>query len=463
MKKHRLLYATFAALVFLCCMPKAFAQPIGQLDITNCPGGGITINITDAIFTPSTTGKYACIQTGGLTRVQTPLGNLGPGVMGEILSLTISQCAAFTEPGCVIQDFIRFASLPAVHFDLSFFGPGPTNPNCTNAFDSNLPTCGVFVAKPPTIPVGSPWVMTSTPTGTANTLPIYGQVRVGNTVVATFLGNLAGTVPGKSPAQVQNIILTGGMDGSPYGASVIAVPPPAINTTGGVLNGASFSGTAVSPGEIVAIKGTSVSPITAGPALALDGTVSTIGGGTQVLFDGVPAPLLYFTNGQVGAVVPYGVTGQTVVTVTAARVVSSNSVTIPVVATAPGIFTANSSGSGQIAMTNQNGSPNSATNAAAKGSTVTFYATGEGQTSPAGVNGKLATGTTLPKPLANVTVTIGGVTVTPAYAGAAPGAVAGLMQVNVVVPATVASGGAVPVVLTVGTASSPAGTTMAIQ
>ena len=114
-------------------------------------------------------------------------------------------------------------------------------------------------------------------------------------------------------------------------------------------------------------------------------------------------------------------------------------------------------------MVNQDGKTNSATAAAAKGSTVTFYATGEGQTTPAGVNGKPATGAVIPKPVAAVSVTIGGAAATISYASGAPGAVDGLMQVNAVVPAGAASGAAVPVVLTVGTASSPAGTTMAVR
>jgi uncharacterized protein (TIGR03437 family) len=138
-------------------------------------------------------------------------------------------------------------------------------------------------------------------------------------------------------------------------------------------------------------------------------------------------------------------------------------VTIPVVAAAPGIFTANSSGTGQIAMANQNGTLNSASAPAAKGSTVTFYATGEGQTSPAGVTGGVNSGSVLPKPVLQVSVSIGGVTVQPTYAGAAGGDVAGVLQVNVVVPSGITSGNAVPVVLTVGTAQSQAGATMAVQ
>jgi len=58
---------------------------------------------------------------------------------------------------------------------------------------------------------------------------------------------------------------------------------------------------------------------------------------------------------------------------------------------------------------------------------------GEGQTSPAGVDGQAAQ-IPLPHPLAPVAVTIGGTTVIPQYAGGAPGEVAGVMQINVQIP-----------------------------
>ena len=49
------------------------------------------------------------------------------------------------------------------------------------------------------------------------------------------------------------------------------------------------------------------------------------------------------------------------------------------------------------------------------------------------------------------------------YAGAAPGQVAGILQVNVRVPADVPKGTSVPVSITVGAATSQAGVTLAIH
>jgi uncharacterized protein (TIGR03437 family) len=113
---------------------------------------------------------------------------------------------------------------------------------------------------------------------------------------------------------------------------------------------------------------------------------------------------------------------------------------------------------GQAAAVNvADGSINDAVHPVKIGRYIALFATGEGQTTPAGVDGKLATGTVLPQPMQKVRVTVDGIPAVVQYAGAAPGAVAGLMQVSVQIPAGVHPDGYVPVVLTVGDASTVAG------
>jgi uncharacterized protein (TIGR03437 family) len=63
--------------------------------------------------------------------------------------------------------------------------------------------------------------------------------------------------------------------------------------------------------------------------------------------------------------------------------------------------------------------------------------------------------------VARVTVTIGGITAVPAFAGLA-GCCVGLNQINVQVPLGVSSGNAVPVVLNIGGQSSNTAT-IAVQ
>jgi uncharacterized protein (TIGR03437 family) len=81
------------------------------------------------------------------------------------------------------------------------------------------------------------------------------------------------------------------------------------------------------------------------------------------------------------------------------------------------------------------------------------------------VNGLITptNGAGLKSPILPVTATIGGVPAQVPYAGTAPGIVSGIMQVNVLIPAGAPSGSAVPVVVSVGTASSQPGVTLAIQ
>ncbi|MCP5109704.1 MAG: hypothetical protein GY953_02590, partial [bacterium] len=126
----------------------------------------------------------------------------------------------------------------------------------------------------------------------------------------------------------------------------------------------------------------------------------------------------------------------------------------------PGLFTLGN-GSGQAVAVNQDGSLNSPENPARRGSIVILYATGEGLTTPGGVDGQPAK-TPLPKPVLPVDVRIGGLPCEVFYAGAAPG-FAGLMQLNVRVPTGFIPSGELPVELFVGGAPSQPGVTISVR
>jgi uncharacterized protein (TIGR03437 family) len=128
---------------------------------------------------------------------------------------------------------------------------------------------------------------------------------------------------------------------------------------------------------------------------------------------------------------------------------------------APALFTADGSGNGPGAILNENGSLNSASNPAARGSVVVLYRTGAGQTDPAGVDGLLVV-EALPQPMLPISVPIDGQAAQVLYASAAPGLVAGIVQVNIRVPAGIRSG-AVPVMLHVGDGISQPGVTLSRQ
>ncbi len=104
------------------------------------------------------------------------------------------------------------------------------------------------------------------------------------------------------------------------------------------------------------------------------------------------------------------------------------------------------------------GKLNSADSPAERGSIIVLYATGEGETNPSGVDGRLNEFDKIedfPRSLQAVKVTIGGQDADVLFAAGAPGFLAGLMQLNVRVPAGVQAGASVPVVLSVGTVASP--------
>lgn len=110
---------------------------------------------------------------------------------------------------------------------------------------------------------------------------------------------------------------------------------------------------------------------------------------------------------------------------------------------------------------NQDGSLNSDQNPAAASSVVILYATGEGLTNPSGEDGAVTTGI-LRTPQLPVSLKIGGQTADVVYAGSAPSMVSSILQVEAIVP-NGAGTGEVPVVLTVGTAGSQAGVTVALK
>ena len=230
-----------------------------------------------------------------------------------------------------------------------------------------------------------------------------------------------------------------------------------------MTNAASFLSGAVAPGEVVTLFGSGMGPAT-GAAAQLDalGNLANSLAGTQVVFDGIAAPLVYVSDKQVSAIVPYEVAKQTTTgMLVLANGGASATLTLSVAATAPGLFTADSSGAGPAAAINQDNTLNGASNPAAVGSVVALFGTGEGQTSPAGTDGLIAN-STYPAPLGAVSATVGGLPAQIQYAGAAPQLTAGVLQVNVTIPAGVAPG-ANEIVVTVGGVSSRAGVTIAVQ
>ncbi len=238
------------------------------------------------------------------------------------------------------------------------------------------------------------------------------------------------------------------------------VGPPLLTS---VVNAAALQSGAVAPGEVVTIFGSQLGPDQAlGAQVSASGFLPTALANTQVFFDDKPAPLLYASSGQVNAVVPFAVAGRdhTEVVLTNSGQ-TSFALDLAVTNSAPGLFTMGSTGQGQAAVLNQDGSLNGDLNPAGRGSIIMLYATGGGETSPAGIDGLLATAP-LSKLLLPISARINGRPADVLYAGEALDLVAGVTQVNVRVPDNTASG-TVPIVLQVGSAVSQPGVTVNIE
>ncbi|MBK5292223.1 MAG: hypothetical protein JJE04_11165 [Acidobacteriia bacterium] len=285
------------------------------------------------------------------------------------------------------------------------------------------------------------------------------------TTPASFTVNVspANLAPGNYNGTVS--VASTGASNSPRNISVsftlVAVTAPSLTA---FVNAASFLPAAAVPGMIVTLGGVGIGPTTISTLqLKSNGTVETKLADTRILFDGIESPLVYVSSTQSSAVVPYAVSGRLSSRVQVEyKGVLSNALQLNVADASPGIFTANSAGSGQGSILNQNGSVNSTANPADRGFVIVVYATGEGQTMPAGTDGSIA-GATLKRPLLQVLAKIGGQDAVVEYAGSAPGLISGAFQVNLRVPDGVIPGPAVPVEITVGAATTQVGVTVAIR
>jgi astacin len=239
-----------------------------------------------------------------------------------------------------------------------------------------------------------------------------------------------------------------------------------------VLNAGSFlgnpqfdnTGFVVTAGEIVTIFGTNLGPTSLTTAqLDANGNIATTLAGTRVLFDNVPSPMIYTSANQVSAVVPFAVTGKTSTVVrTEYNGVQSGGLSIGAADSAPALFTANASGTGQIAALNQDYSINSPSRPAEPNTVIQLYATGGGPWTESIPDGQIV-GSHLVAPRAPVFARVGKLPAQILYAGTAPSLVNGALQINILLPKELIGGPAVPIQISVGNYTSPPGTTLAVK
>jgi len=267
---------------------------------------------------------------------------------------------------------------------------------------------------------------------------------------------------GTGPAQVNLAATAAGLANGVYTATLIFqsanTTPQYVNVPvtftigassaidiGGVAHGASYQHV-YAPGMLVSVFGTNLA---ASAQLASTLPLPLTMAGVSATVNGVAAPLLYVSPTQLNIQIPYETT-----TGTALLAVSNNgqvaTYSFPVSASAPGLFTQNQQGSGPI----------TATSSGNRGQAFALYVTGAGEVSPPIATGAVPAGTQVPVPLLGVSVTIGGIAAHLEYVGI-PSWSVGTLQINFTVPSN-APLGVQPVVVTVGSASSPGAATFTV-
>ena len=277
----------------------------------------------------------------------------------------------------------------------------------------------------------------------------------------TYISNFGGSPPHVAVGPGGSIVVTSRVldrslpatPGSPFvtspdGSSVLlARIDPAgegrMLHASAIRNGASYEGGAASPGEWMTIFH---------PPFELDeeslamldehGHAPRELVAMRVLFDGAPAPLIYVSRCQINVVAPFRLARaeetQVVIEYGSER---SNPITLPVVETAPGLFSESATGTGFAAALNEDSSVNTSIRRAAKGAVVTVFGTGAGLLDPPARDGEV------PEPAvdgiaADVRVLVKGldnewIEAETLYAGPVAGAIAGLIRIDLRVPATI--------------------------
>jgi len=223
---------------------------------------------------------------------------------------------------------------------------------------------------------------------------------------------------------------------------------PAISSNA-VVNAASYA-PQLTPGALATVFGTTAAATTQASV-----PLPTTLGGIAVNVNGQPAPLLYVNPTQVNFQVPWETaTGTAAITITA-NGFTSNSVSVPVLAAAPGLFLQQQNPS-QAVVQNSDYSLNGPSAPAKVGSTIIAYLTGSGPVSPSVQDGVPTPSSPLTNLTSSVSATIGSATATVSFAGLTPGFI-GLVQMNVVIPSGLAAGN-YPLKFTIGGQASNSGT-----
>jgi uncharacterized protein (TIGR03437 family) len=219
--------------------------------------------------------------------------------------------------------------------------------------------------------------------------------------------------------------------GDTFNNAVRVLTPVPATTGNSVVNAASYA-PRVSPGSLASIFGLNLVSAGATATAPLPNSLA----GVSVSVNGRAAPILAVTPTQVNFQVPWETElGSATVAVTV-HGVPAGSLTVPVLAAAPGLF---ADASGRAIVQNPGYTLNSASNAAKAGDTIVAYLTGCGAVDTSIADGAATAFGPLARAMSESSATIGGLAAKVEFTGLTPGFV-GLVQMNIVVPGGLPAG-----------------------
>ena len=421
------------------------------------------------------------------------LVTLNPGSYAGLI--TIAATNAANGSATVAVNLIVSAGPPTLNAQFPIFPStiiaGPSvDPVVTIYGDNFFSTSVVTMQSGSNPPITLPSVLLSRKVLQATIKAAYLAVTSGATYPIVWTLAVTNPAPPNNPAQSPaTTILLITSPTQPAITSVVNAASylPSAVQTGTGTNPIPQNATAISPREIISIFGQNLGPatITTTTPAGTPAVYPTLANGMQVIFtygspaSTIAAPLIVTSNNQINCIVPVELasvigTASPNATVTVVNGAASTApFPVTVIAEDPGVFTFGGLGQGQGAVLNFDSSTgsyviNGSKAAAPRGSAVAIYVTGMGDlTGSASLpNGEVAsTAITLADGTARVD--IDGQPAVVSYAGTAPGAVAGLVQINAIVPPTVRTGAAIPMTVSIGSATasrrSQPGVTIAVK
>lgn len=422
------------------------------IQVSNAGGGALNWSLsTDAASNGWLTAKQI---DGKSFSVTATVGSLATGTYAG--TVTVTAPGAANSPKAIPVTFTIRDPLPpnlqlgasSLKFEIIKGEPDPAPQQFTidNAGDFNL----AWHADASTF-TGGGWLAIA-PSSGSNSGILTVKPAAALLSPGAYTGRITISAPGAvdAPGQVQ--------------VTFIVDPPRPVFSTQSVVNGATFLGGAIAPGEILSIFGINLGPT---PALVatLDPITSklpTTLGPTTITFNGVPAPLFYASASQVNLQVPFEVASQGSAQIVAnVAGLDPAALTVPVTAASLGIFTTNGT---RAAALNQDFTLNTPDNRAVIGSVIHLYVTGQGLLSTPVATGSPAPLTPpFPAPLQQpVGVTMNGIQANVLFAGLAPGFV-GLTQIDAEIPRALTPSDNVSVTVGIGFNQTPAPALIAVR